>query len=180
MLMSWVPLAAAFLILLWLRPVPVPVTQDWARWIGLEVLPLVPLVMIVSYCSQGLGGYLGRFAECPPLAALGRISYGVYLFHAIVLALIVKAQPFIPINVSQQGFGRLLIAGAGTLMLASISWLVLEKRINALKDFFPYVAPKEHTTAQAPYGTKAPGIPAYPYRAIDDSDALPNPQSSTN
>jgi peptidoglycan/LPS O-acetylase OafA/YrhL len=180
MLVSWVPLAAAFLILLWLRPVPVPVTQDWARWIGLEVLPLVPLVMIVSYCSQGLGGYLGRFAECPPLAALGRISYGVYLFHAIVLALIVKAQPFIPINVSQQGFGRLLIAGAGTLVLASISWLVLEKRINALKDFFPYVAPKEHTTAQAPYGTKAPGIPAYPYRAIDDSDALPNPQSSTN
>ena len=155
--MSWVPLAATFLILLWLRPTPMPMTLDWARWIGLEILPLVPLVMIVGYCSAGLGGYLGRLVECPPLTALGRISYGVYLFHAIVLAFVVKAQPWIPINVSEQGFGRLLIAGAGTLVLASISWLVLEKRINALKDFFPYVVPKERSTAQAATRDESPG-----------------------
>jgi len=180
MRMSWVPLAAAFLILLWFRPTPVPMTLDWARWIGLEVLPLVPLAMIVSYCSAGLGGYVGRLVESPPLTALGRISYGVYLFHAIVLALIVKAQPWIPINVSEQGFGRFLIAGAGTLMLASISWLVLEKRINALKDFFPYVVPKDRSTAQGLHGTKDQGIPAYLRDTIDDSNALPNPQSSIN
>jgi peptidoglycan/LPS O-acetylase OafA/YrhL len=180
MRMSWVPLAAAFLILLWLRPMPVPVTQDWARWIGLEVLPLVPLVMIVGYCSAGLSGYLGRLAECPPLTALGRISYGVYLFHAIVLALTVKAQPWIPINVSEQGFGRFLITGAGTLMLASISWLVLEKRINALKSYFPYVVSRDRSIAQRLHGTKDHGNPAYLRDAIDDSDALPNPQSPMN
>jgi peptidoglycan/LPS O-acetylase OafA/YrhL len=178
--MSWVPLAAAFLIVLWLRPMPVPATLDWARWIGLEILPLVPLVMIVSYCSAGLGGYLGRLVECPPLTALGRISYGVYLFHAIVLALTVKAQPWIPINVSEQGPGRFLIAGAGTLMLASISWLVLEKRINALKSHFPYVVPRDRSTAQRLHGTKHHEEPAYLRDSIDDSDALPNPQSSMN
>jgi peptidoglycan/LPS O-acetylase OafA/YrhL len=180
MRMSWVPLAGAFLILLWLRPMPVPAIQDWARWIGLEILPLVPLVMIVSYCSAGLGGYLGRLVECPPLTALGRISYGVYLFHAIVLALTVKAQPWIPINVSEQGPGRFLIAGAGTLMLASISWLVLEKRINALKSHFPYVVSRDRSSAQGLHGTKAQGGPAYLRDPIDDSDALPNPQSSIN
>ncbi|MEK1851877.1 MAG: acyltransferase [Phyllobacterium sp.] len=180
MRMSWVPLAGAFLILLWLRPMPVPAIQDWARWIGLEILPLVPLVMIVSYCSAGLGGYLGRLVECPPLTALGRISYGVYLFHAIVLALTVKAQPWIPINVSEQGPGRFLIAGAGTLMLAYISWLVLEKRINALKSHFPYVVPRGRSSAQGLHGTKAHGGHAYLRDPIDDSDALPNPQSSIN
>jgi peptidoglycan/LPS O-acetylase OafA/YrhL len=180
MRMGWVPLAAAFLILLWLRPMPVPAMQDWARWIGLEILPLVPLVMIVSYCSAGLGGYLGRLVECPPLTALGRISYGIYLFHAIVLALTVKAQPWIPINVSEQGPGRFLIAGAGTLTLASISWLVLEKRINALKSHFPYVVPGDRSSAQGLHGTKAHGGPAYLRDPIDDSNALPNPQSSIN
>ncbi|AFL49650.1 peptidoglycan/LPS O-acetylase OafA/YrhL [Sinorhizobium fredii] len=136
---SWMPLLAASLILLWLRPVPKAPMLEWLAWIGLEVFPLLPLTMLVGSCTRGIGGYLGRFIESPPMTALGRVSYGVYLFHAIVLALVVEAQPWIPVNVSEQGSGRFLVAGAGTLIVASISWLAFEKPLNALKHYFPYM-----------------------------------------
>jgi peptidoglycan/LPS O-acetylase OafA/YrhL len=172
MRMSWLPLAVASLILLWLRPVSLPMTQDWARWIALEVLPLVPLVMIVNYCATGLGGYAGRLAESPPLTALGRISYGVYLFHALVLAMVVKAQPWIPVNVSEQGMGRFLIAGTGTLIVATISWVVLEKRINALKSFFPYVTPKHGAAGPRRNGRGGEPLPAYLHAQIEEGNSL--------
>ena len=142
---SWVPLAAAFLLLLWFAPAqPTPV-EAWARWIGLEIFPLVPMVAIVWFCSNRIQTGIGRVLELPPLVALGRISYGVYLYHALVLALVVRAQPWTPVNVSDQGLGRFLIAGAATLVLASVSWLAFEKPINGLKRHFPYVARKNHT-----------------------------------
>ncbi|MBB3235691.1 acyltransferase family protein [Phyllobacterium endophyticum] len=169
---SWVPLATAFLVLLWLRPVSLPMTLDWVRWIGLEILPLVPLVMIVNYCATGLSGYAGRLAESRPLTGLGRISYGVYLFHALVLAFVVKAQPWLPVNVSEQGLGRFLVAGTGTLVVAAISWMVLEKRVNAFKGLFPYVVPKNRHTERRGSGRGEHLLPACLHAASEEGDAL--------
>ncbi|WP_163269972.1 acyltransferase family protein [Chelativorans alearense] len=149
MRLGWAPLAAAFLLLLWFRSVQLTPTQDWVRWIGMEVFPLVPLVMIVGLCSARIEGYAGRLLEARPLVALGRVSYGVYLYHALVLALVVKAQPWLPVNVSEQGLGRFAIAGAGTLVLAAVSWQFFEKPINALKRNFPYVARRDRHPARA-------------------------------
>ncbi|APG94664.1 acyltransferase family protein [Sinorhizobium americanum] len=136
---GWVPLMAISLILLWFRPTPKPPLLEWLAWMGLEIFPLLPLALLVGSCSRGTGGNLGRFLECGPMVSVGRVSYGIYLYHAIVLALVVKAQPLIPVNVSEQGPGRLLVAGAGTLILASISWIAFEQPLNALKRHFPYV-----------------------------------------
>ncbi len=147
MRLSWMPFAAAFFILLGLKSTPMMRTLEWATWIGMEVIPLVPLTMLVGSCSAGFGGYLGRSIESPPLTALGRISYGVYLFHPIMLSLVVKAQPWIPVDVAQQGPGRFVVAGAATVMLAVISWSVFEKRLNQLKRHFPYVVPRDHGAA---------------------------------
>ncbi|TJV39104.1 MAG: acyltransferase, partial [Mesorhizobium sp.] len=67
--------------------------------------------------------------------------YGVYLYHPIVLSLAVMSQPWIPLNVSEQGPGRFLVAGAATIIVASVSWLLFEKPLNSLKRYFPYVTP---------------------------------------
>ncbi|TIN58848.1 MAG: acyltransferase, partial [Mesorhizobium sp.] len=63
-----------------------------------------------------------------------------YLYHPILLSLAVKAQPWIPLNVSAQGPGRFLVAGAATIVAAWISWVVFERPLNSLKRYFPYVA----------------------------------------
>ncbi|RWA72330.1 acyltransferase [Mesorhizobium sp.] len=136
----WPALAAFFLLVVWSDPGPASSTWEWPRWLLVQVLPLVPLTAIVAACSTGLGGWLGRLAEQRPLLSLGRISYGVYLYHPILLAYAVKAQPWIPLNVSEQGPGRFLVAGTATIIVASLSWAFIEKPLNGLKRYFPYVA----------------------------------------
>lgn len=141
MRLCWPALAMVFLFVVRSDPGPANSAWEWPRWMLVQVLPLVPLTAIVAACSNGLGGRLGRLAELPPLLGLGRISYGVYLYHPILLAYAVKAQPWIPLNVSEQGPGRFLVAGAATLVVASLSWGFFEKPLNGLKRYFPYVAP---------------------------------------
>ncbi|RWM17365.1 acyltransferase [Mesorhizobium sp.] len=140
MRLCWPAFAALFLLAVWSDPGPANSTWEWPRWLLVQVLPLAPLMAIVAACSNGLDGTLGRLAELPPLIFLGRISYGVYLYHPILLAYAVKAQPWIPLNVSEQGPGRFLVAGAATLVVAALSWVVFEKPLNGLKRYFPYVA----------------------------------------
>lgn len=174
--LSWIPLALASLTLLWLRLVPTSPVLDWLRWIALEAMPLLPLVMLVGCCSSGMGGPIGRVLQARLMVALGTVSYGIYLFHAVVLALVVKAQPWIPVNVAEQGPSRFLVAGLGTLLLAAFSWLVFERRINVLKRHFPYVAargrglvveraewlPSVGNTVAAPNRAPRDGVDAYP------------------
>ena len=101
----------------------------WCRW-----WPSSPPV------QPALAAPSAGFFELPPLLVYGRISYGVYLYHPILLSLAVKSQPWIPLNVSEQGPGRFLVASAATIVVASISWMVFEKPLNSLKRHFPYVA----------------------------------------
>ncbi|ARP67790.1 acyltransferase [Mesorhizobium sp. WSM1497] len=161
MRLSWPAFAAAFLVIEWFVPAPADPMLEWTHWLVRQVLPLVPLMVIVAACSRGLGGTLGKLAELPPLLGLGRISYGVYLYHPILLSLAVKAQLWIPLNVSEQGPGRFLVASAATIVAASISWVVFERPLNSLKRHFPYVA--RTRSAQGSHGgwlaTAAGGSP---------------------
>ncbi|RUZ73377.1 acyltransferase [Mesorhizobium sp. M7A.F.Ca.US.006.01.1.1] len=166
---SWPAFAAAFLVIEWFGPPPADPMLEWAHWLVRQVLPLVPLMAIVAACSRGLGGTIGKLLDLPPLLGLGRISYGVYLYHPILLSLAVKAQPWIPLNVSEQGPGRFLIAGAATIVAASISWVVFERPLNSLKRHFPYVA--RTRAAQVGHGgwlaTAAGGSPDGPTPALE-------------
>ncbi|AZO24634.1 acyltransferase [Mesorhizobium sp. M1E.F.Ca.ET.045.02.1.1] len=167
MRLCWPALVAVFLLVVWSDPGPASSAWEWPRWFLVQVLPLALLVAIVAACSNGLGGTPGRLAELPPLIFLGRISYGVYLYHPILLAYAVKAQPWLPLNVSEQGPGRFLVAGAATLVVASLSWVLFEKPLNSLKRYFPYVAPSRPRGASEARGF---GIaPALDLRPTDRS-----------
>jgi peptidoglycan/LPS O-acetylase OafA/YrhL len=96
------------------------------------------LVWIVSRAARGFGGVAGAALSWGPAVYVGRISYGVYLYHnfmgAIVLALSEHFTFLVAVrhNLALSSLTRL----AMTLALASASWYLFEKPINSLKKRF--------------------------------------------
>ena len=97
----------------------------------------------------GYGGILKHILEHPICSYLGRISYGIYIYHNFVynfyhtttghptLRILNRVYQYFPILVGSQVF---IVATSLvlTVALASVSWFLIEKPINNLKDRFTY------------------------------------------
>ncbi|MEA5258845.1 acyltransferase [Arcicella aquatica] len=94
-------------------------------------------------------GFLKWFFEQPIVQYLGRISYGIYLYHnfvynfyhtpqtSIVLRGLHKIQRMFPLFTLNIGFEFLYFLGI-TVFIATLSWFIIEKPINHLKKYFTY------------------------------------------
>lgn len=91
---------------------------------------------VVWRAAVGLPGMVGRSLDNPVANATGRVSYGLYLWHLPAPAIAAKVLP------SVEGFstvGNLFVYSVTTAVLASLSWFMVERPCNRLKDRFPYV-----------------------------------------
>src|SRR5260370_1818033 len=88
-------------------------------------------VVGLCVCLTGCGAL--RPLRNRALGYLGRISYGLYLYHNLILALAQKATGSLELSLPTT-----LIALAATLAIASLSWALVERPLLALKDRFPY------------------------------------------
>ncbi|GAB3284155.1 acyltransferase [Larkinella harenae] len=100
----------------------------------------------------GYGGVMKYVLEHPVSNYLGRISYGLYLFHNLVFNYYHTPPDFITVRAWNRILRELpIITGSGTettlkffffyaltATVATVSWFVVEKPINALKDRFSY------------------------------------------
>lgn len=101
-----------------------------------EVL-LVALFALVAGAAAGVRGPLGWVLDWPPLRFIGRISFGVYLYHMFVMAVMLQ----LPLGngmLSQTGPWMFAVAGSITIVVAAVSWYCWEAPINRLKHAFPY------------------------------------------
>ncbi|PYX88667.1 MAG: hypothetical protein DMG67_16675 [Acidobacteria bacterium] len=112
--------------------------QSVAGRIGLMNVAMPLLCMpLISRAAEGFTGIAGIVLNQRPIRYIGRISYGIYIFHVPVVYLInlngskwLTRLPF-PIPIA----AVFLIL---TLGVASISWHFFEHPINRLKRLFPY------------------------------------------
>ena len=81
-------------------------------------------IVIAGVVAPGRRGPVGWFLELRPLQALGRISYGVYLWHWPVLVFVTAAR------VGVSGWTLLGLQVALTFALASASFLLLERPVR--------------------------------------------------
>jgi peptidoglycan/LPS O-acetylase OafA/YrhL len=98
--------------------------QVWARH---------ELYTAIAFCVLAAGLTGPRPLEAAPLRALGRISYGIYLYHLTVLGLLGKwhlarLEDHVHPYILWSAFGI-----AGTLALALASWLLVERPALALR-----------------------------------------------
>jgi peptidoglycan/LPS O-acetylase OafA/YrhL len=94
----------------------------------------IPLVTVA--CSLVFLAVLGarsRLLTSGPLLYLGKISYGLYVFHVLLIQLSLnKSMPRIP-------FGRSIFAFGLTVALAALSYRFLERPFLRLKDRFAHI-----------------------------------------
>lgn len=86
-----------------------------------------------------------RGLELAPLRFIGRISYGIYLYHLFLIAIgrMIARQQDVP--QLPRGFQMFVIYTALSILVATISWYLIEAPINRQKRRFPY--PPKGTSA---------------------------------
>jgi peptidoglycan/LPS O-acetylase OafA/YrhL len=106
--------------------------------------PMMSLVYacLFAWASARVAGPLGHVMRFRPLVYMGRISYGLYVYHLFVSFGMARMQHWLGMHI---GIGRAarLVDNFGvrfliTVAIASASWFLFEKPLNDLKRFFPY------------------------------------------
>lgn len=95
---------------------------------------------VIGYASleKGFGGIGGRILENPIVLYIGKISYGIYVYHIFVGRLFPNQDGFLFGYHIESMYVRVLMRVTMTILLATISWKFFELPINRLKDKFPY------------------------------------------
>lgn len=100
---------------------------------------------VIAVVSQGISGFSKSVLEWRPLLYVGKISYGIYLYHTLMPWTVEKATRYLhmPMTIPEPGPLRFLFTLVSTLIAASLSWHFLERPLNRLKDRFPYLPNKQ-------------------------------------
>lgn len=108
-------------------------------FISITIIPVVVLTFSLGFESRILKAIL----ENKLILYLGKISYGLYLYHlfAIYPALVIRqvfGLSILEVPEVMQGFKIIL-----TILIAMLSWELFERKMNGLKRYFNYSFPKK-------------------------------------
>jgi peptidoglycan/LPS O-acetylase OafA/YrhL len=109
----------------------------WIYYLFFDYVWLFPLAALLLAASIGIGGTAGKVLDWKWLQFLGRISLGLYLYQYIAM----DAARYLLYRAHldpSKGPPLFFTAAALSAFLALLSWMLFERRINALKRFFPY------------------------------------------
>jgi peptidoglycan/LPS O-acetylase OafA/YrhL len=100
---------------------------------------------LIGRAVVGYSGFMGGLFGNPVSVYLGRISYGIYLYHGFVISQFHKSDTHIAVRAMKKVYRTFpVFEGSGlffaavvvvsTVAIASISWFLIERPINRLKD----------------------------------------------
>jgi peptidoglycan/LPS O-acetylase OafA/YrhL len=134
----WAYYSFSILAALWF--IIVMLKMEDIRWYTSEIILALISLCIICLASTGFRGFLQKLLENPILLYLGRISYGIYLFHYIIPEIYkIFLQPHLPPLAYSL---RLTLFFCTVIALASLSWHFFELPINNLKKRFNYTSSK--------------------------------------
>lgn len=93
---------------------------------------------LIGLAAQGFKGLIGNVLELRLLVYLGRISYGIYVYHLLVPYIIYKTFNRFGFTYPSQIWINFALYTLGTLIVAVFSWHFFEKPINDFKRYFGY------------------------------------------
>ena len=135
----------------------------------LDTAMLIPLAWLMIRFHENRAGLLGLAAGSRPVAYLGRISYGIYIYHNFVWLIVV--QQWIPEAYPEfavHSFGGVLAFASLTIALASLSWHFLElplMRLSPRKEIQPAASrPPAAPAISKPHATSSFFTPSHALR----------------
>jgi len=93
---------------------------------------------IIGKASSGFGGSAGRILEARWVRYLGRISYGLYIYHPFVTWAIIRILMLWGITAGDHLAVFSPVFAITTIGVATLSWFAIEQPVNRLKRHFPY------------------------------------------
>jgi peptidoglycan/LPS O-acetylase OafA/YrhL len=118
-----------------------------------QTMASVLFAWIIAKTAEGISGPFGRILRFGPAVYLGRISYGLYIYHQFVRWALEQHWPALldrPGNSSANIAAIFAVRFLATVSIASISWFAFERPINDLKRFFPYFIRRDAGAAALP------------------------------
>ena len=97
----------------------------------------VGFVGLIASAAEGISGPVGVLLNWKPLNYIGKISYGIYLYHLFIPWGLYEV---LGLRQPENLVVNAILLMTTTLLLASLSWHFFEKPVNNLKKHFPYPA----------------------------------------
>jgi len=95
---------------------------------------------LVGAAGMGFKGMVGRILEFPVLIYLGRITYGIYVYHNLTPLILVPVFESIGISLQVPSQFNFVVSSLLTILIAIPSWHFIELPINNLKRHFEYAS----------------------------------------
>jgi peptidoglycan/LPS O-acetylase OafA/YrhL len=115
-------------------------TNIWPIYlVFFELLVAFIFAWLVWHASIGFSGIVGRLLESQAMVYIGKISYGIYVYHLFSPYPIRAIFELLDIDLRYKGLMEFSLSTLLTIMMASLSWHIMEAPINNLKRYFKYV-----------------------------------------
>lgn len=114
---------------------PFPLANGYKQIWGYSLLNYFFAITIYAVAREGL---FNRFLELSWMKYLGKISYGLYVYHYFLIFFASRNQDLITLSFDQAQFVTAVVSFAATILVAGFSFKYIERPILGLKDkYFP-------------------------------------------
>jgi len=144
----------AFVIFLGLEALPINHRLAWVLVLRAELL-IVTFAALIAAASSGIHGPAGAILNSRIVRYVGRISYGIYLFHLFLWVVTIKVLARLSLPFLGPGSRCFIVMSAMSIGAAAISWHFFEQPLNRLKERL-YVSPSTSVLPIKDISTKAP------------------------
>ena len=129
---------------------PFPLANGYKQIWGYSLLNYFFAITIFAVARDGL---FNRFLELGWMKYLGKISYGLYVYHYVLIFFAGRIQDYIALSFDQIKFVSAVVAFPATILVAALSFKFIERPILGLKDkYFPATEKQAKTPAVSPAG----------------------------
>ncbi len=113
-------------------------------WLALtESVDAVFLAWVLAASLTGMNTRYARILSWTPLVYVGRISYGIYVYHVFIIILLSPLLVTLGMSEDHNAFGRIAVLLAVTLAVASLSWHWVEQPFLAWKKALSEFPPRK-------------------------------------